>query len=126
MDIAVTSDKEEKLFSRRAITFTLAYGGATPSKGAARTELCKKLNLMPALTVITGIGQDYGSRSCRASAHSYSSKEALERFERRHITARLSKKEGKERKEEAAKPEQKEEKAKKEGKESKEDGEKAE
>ncbi len=108
MDIAVTSDKEEKLFSRRSIAFTIAYDGSTPSKETARTGLCKKLNLMPDLTVITAISQDYGSRTCSAHANSYASKDALQRFERRHTLSRLSK--GKEEgSKEEAKPEPKKE-----------------
>ncbi len=118
MDIAVTSDKEEKLYSRRSIAFSMTYDKSTPSKEQARTELCKRLNLMPDLTIITDIVQDYGTRTCTAHANSYASKDALQRFERRHVLSRLSKKEGGEKGEEKgeAKKDEKKGEAEKDGK----------
>ncbi len=79
--IEISENIEEKLFGRRRISFAAGFSGATPSKDEIRTELSKKLNLAPDLTVITNVTQVYGQRACKGSARSYSSRELMERFE---------------------------------------------
>lgn len=91
MEINILSNKEEKLFERSSIVFFMEYKNQTPSKEEAKVALCKKANLRPDFTVITSIEQAFGSKSCKAYAHSYSSKEALDRYERKHLLKRLEK-----------------------------------
>lgn len=92
MDIKIISNKEEKLFNRSRIEFSMAYAERTPSKEEAKVELCKKLNLRPEFTIITGIHQEFGSRMSMADAHTYLNKESLEKFEPKYLLNRLNKK----------------------------------
>ena len=95
MEVTVVSDSNNAMLGRREITFSVAQDDRTVSKEELKKELCKKLNLAPELTVITRIDQRFGARQSRGAAHSYKSKEDLERMEPRHIIARLTKKEKK-------------------------------
>jgi ribosomal protein S24E len=115
LEISILSNKEEKLFDRHSIVFSMEYDSRTPSKDEAKAELCRKVNLRPDFTVITSIEQEFGSRQCTARAHSYSSRESMERYETKHLLGRLAKKEAKASGEQAEKkePEAKAEKAEK-------------
>jgi ribosomal protein S24E len=119
MEISIISNKEEKLFNRSSIRFVLSYSGSTPSREEAKVELCKKASLRPDLTIITGIGQEFGTKQCTGSAHSYSAKADLDRFEHKYLLTRLVKKEKapEEAKEEKAKPSEKPKEEKAEAKE---------
>jgi ribosomal protein S24E len=84
MDISITSETENKLFSRKEILFTATYsGGRTPSREEIKEEICKKLSLNPDMTTVIKITQAYGRTSGEAMVHSYSKKEAMEGLTRK-------------------------------------------
>jgi len=98
MEMRITSDKENKLFNRREISITVEYDKGTPKKEDLARELCKKFNLSPDSTIIVNMEQGFGRKESTALAYSYKSKELLERYEPKHLLARLAKKKGKEEK----------------------------
>ncbi len=92
MDIDVTKDVQNKLLKRREIQFSLDYPDKTPSKDAVKEEICKKLNLNPASTVIVKIEQLYGGKKSACVVHSYESEEAM-KIEAKYLFERHGKKE---------------------------------
>lgn len=83
IEINITKDIENKLLERREIVFTASYVGKTPSKEELKESVCKKLNLNPDTTSIVKIEQRYGSMRSEVMVHSYSEKEAMERFSKK-------------------------------------------
>ena len=83
MEIKVTNQTENKLFDRKEIYLDVSYkGNATPSKEAMSQEICKKLSLNPALTVVTRIMQAFGNNSSEVLVYSYMKKETMVHIER--------------------------------------------
>jgi ribosomal protein S24E len=83
MEIKVTSQTENKLFDRKEIYLDVSYkGNATPSKESMSQEICKKLSLNPALTVVTKITQAFGNNSSEVLVYSYIKKETMAHIER--------------------------------------------
>jgi ribosomal protein S24E len=84
MDISISSEKENKLFSRKEILFTAtSTGSKTPSKEEVKEAICKKLSLNPDLTTVIKITQEYGSNVSEIIVHSYSKKEAMDSLVRK-------------------------------------------
>ncbi len=92
MDISITKDIQNKLLKRREIAFSLGYTDKTPQKDAVKEEICKKLGLNPASTVIIKIEQLYGGKRSACVAHSYESEEAM-KIEAKYLFERHGKKE---------------------------------
>ena len=109
MEIEILSKKEEKLFGRNEIVFSIISDNKTVSKQDALVVLCKKLNLKPDSTVITEIKQGFGARTSVGYAHAYLKADDIKRFEEKRLLDRASKKSGGA---EAAEPEVKKEEAK--------------
>lgn len=95
MEVSIMSDTNNPVMDRREIKFSVVQEGKTASRDEIKTEICKKLNLSPDATIITEIDQEFGVRRCSGSAHSYKSKEALEKAEPRYLLARLVKRDKK-------------------------------
>ncbi|MCL4411385.1 hypothetical protein M1329_00390 [Candidatus Marsarchaeota archaeon] len=95
MELRITEDKENKLIGRREVEFVIDGEVSTPPTSEVAKELCKKLNLNPDNTIVTSIRQQFGLRRAVCTAHSYSDKRAMERYERRHIAARATKRSSK-------------------------------
>ncbi len=91
MELRITYDKENKLIGRREVEFVIDGESSTPSTSEAARELCKKLSLNPDNTLVTSIKQQFGLRRAVCTAHSYSDRHALERYEERHILGRATK-----------------------------------
>ena len=92
MEIKVTSDSENALLNRREIKFYVISENATPSRESARTELCKKLGLDPAATIVVNMSQGFGVKRCECTAHAYKAEADLKKLEPKHIQERLVKK----------------------------------
>jgi len=103
MDLKITSDSENKLLNRREIKFVLEQDGGTMKKDELAKQLCKKLNLNPESTIIVKINQGFGRKESYGTAHSYDSKESLQKYEPKHLLERIGKKSSKEEKKEEAK-----------------------
>ncbi len=91
MDIGITKDVQNRLLKRREIQFSLIYPDRTPSEESVKEEICKKLNLDPASTVIVEIEQLYGGKRSTCIVHSYDSIEAM-KIEAGHLLERHKKK----------------------------------
>ncbi len=83
MEISILDDSENKLFERRELRIKATYEGKTPSRDEIKEGVCKKLNLSPDTFEIIRIDQGYGMRESEIVAHSYRSKESMERFARK-------------------------------------------
>ncbi len=94
MELKVNSDNENKLLGRREVSATATYTDKTPTKDEVKEQLCKKLNLDPALVEIREIKQQYGLRVSDITAYSYTDAQTM---------AKLVKKRGEKGKKAAAK-----------------------
>lgn len=124
MELSILSDSNDPNTGRRDIAFSVVQDDKTSSREEVKGELCKRLNISPDTTIITDIKQEFGVRRSMGTAHSYGTKEQLERSEPKYLLERLSKrakkqqegtppKEGpKQEKKEDAKEEKQKEKAK--------------
>lgn len=83
MDVSVLDDNENKLFDRRELRIRAVYEGKTPTRDEIRESVCKKLNLSPETFDIIRIDQGYGMRESEIIAHSYKSKESMDKFAKR-------------------------------------------
>ena len=83
MEVSILDDSENKLFDRRELRIKATYEGKTPSRDEIREGVCKKLNLSPDTFDIIRIDQGYGLRESEIVAHSYKSKESMEKFARK-------------------------------------------
>ncbi len=91
MNIHVISETENKLFDRKEIVCSVTLDDRTLSNEEAKREICKKMNLKPDATIITGIEQSFGIKHCTVYAHAYAKSSDIEKFEKKHILARLKK-----------------------------------
>lgn len=109
MELKIISDNEDKLLSRREIKFVVEDQSSTTDRYELTKEICKKLNINPEFTLVVRIDQGFGNKESSGIAHSYKSKELLEKFEPAHIISRIKKSEekrkSKEKPKEEAKPE---------------------
>ncbi len=112
MEVSILSDTNNPMMDRREIAFSVVQDDRTSSKDEIKQELCKKMNLSPESTIIVEVKQEFGMKRSSGMAHSYKTKEQMERSEPRYLIARLTKKGKKEAapKEEPKKEEKKEEK----------------
>ncbi|MCL5679840.1 MAG: 30S ribosomal protein S24e [Candidatus Marsarchaeota archaeon] len=95
MEIKISSDKENKLFKRREISFLVLGEEKTPSAMDVKRELCKKLNISPDATLVKELYQAFGERLCNGTAVSYENAESMAKNEQKHKIARRSKAEAK-------------------------------
>ena len=90
MELKIISKKEDKSFSRQDILFSVMQSGATLKRSEVHTELCKTLNLNPESTIIVKMAQRFGARESSATAHSYETKELMERYEPNYLLDRVA------------------------------------
>ncbi len=90
MELKIVSNTENKTFSRRDIMFSITQSGSTSKRVEVHAELCKALNLKPESTIIVKIDQHFGSKDSSAVAHSYETKELMERYEPRYLLDRVT------------------------------------
>ena len=95
MEVKITSSTENKLLNRKEIEFEAVQDGSTASRVELTKEICKKLSLHPDSTIIVRINQGFGSKESTGIAHSYASKEMLEKYEPKKLVARMVKRSGK-------------------------------
>jgi small subunit ribosomal protein S24e len=88
MELNVISTHDNKAIGRKEIEFSVLDVSGT-KRDAVKVELCKKANLDPKATIIVRINNSFGSMATTGTAHSYTSEEALKRYESRHLLERL-------------------------------------
>src|SRR5437016_6312857 len=95
MKIEIVSDTENNLLKRKEIRFSIMEDNGTVKKSDALAELSKSLNLSPESTIIVRLDQSFGARQCFGVAHSYKTREELERIEPKYLLSRGKPKEPK-------------------------------
>lgn len=91
MELKILSNTENKPFSRKDIVFSIVQGSSGISKRTdVHTELCKALNLKPESTVVVKIDQRFGAKESSGIAHSYETKEMMERYEPHYLLDRIA------------------------------------
>ena len=111
MEIEIDSKKNNPLFNRTEIYFTIQHEGeGTPNREIIRSELAEKLNAKKENIIIKNINSSFGVQQSKGYAKIYNSTKYSEKLERKHFLKRnqvSGKKEKEEKKEEEKKPEQK-------------------
>jgi len=92
MELKITANTENKLLNRKEITFMVEQDNSTAKRDELTKELCKKLSLNPDSTIIVRIDQGFGRKESSGVAHSYQSKEQLEKYEPKHVLSKVNKK----------------------------------
>jgi len=116
MEIEIDSKKNNPLFDRTEVHFTIQHEGEkTPNREIIRSELAEKLNAKKENIIINDIQSSSGIQKCIGYAKIYSSVKKAEEMERKYILKRNKisvKKEKKEREktETVGEPPQEEEK----------------
>jgi ribosomal protein S24E len=83
MELTIQSNEENKLMGRKEIRASATSTDKTPTKAEVKEELCKKLNLDPALSEIREIRQEYGLRVSDILLYAYDSKEIMDKSVRK-------------------------------------------
>ena len=95
MELNILSNNENKLLNRKEIRFSVMQDSSTVEREAVKREICKKLNLSPDSTIVVRIDQKFGGRESSGIAHSYGTKELLDKYESKKLLAKIGKKEAK-------------------------------
>ncbi len=107
MEIKITEDKKQPLFSRRLVVADVEFGeGKTPSRAELRSQIAKLVKVESKLLSVRKIVTGYGLRKATVEAYAYSSEAELEKLEPKHIKKRHASKakEGEEAQAQAAEP----------------------
>jgi len=81
MQIEVKKERDTPLLSRKRVTITAEYEGATPSRNDLRKEIAKKINAKENLVVLKHIYTRFGSQKAKIIAHVYNNEEDLKKLE---------------------------------------------
>ncbi|MFH0859738.1 MAG: hypothetical protein V1921_00900 [Candidatus Altiarchaeota archaeon] len=84
MEIEIKNERDNKLLSRREVTFKVKYEGATPSMKQVRGDLIKKLKADEKLLVVDNIRSEFGARVASGYAKVYGNINAM-KIEPEHI-----------------------------------------
>lgn len=88
MEILITSDKQNELLSRREVTFTLNFNGATPSRKLVQAKLAAMVNAGKEQVVLDSMKSRFGISVLTGSARVYQNKEDLVKLERGYLMTR--------------------------------------
>ena len=76
------------MIGRKEIEFSV-FARRGVKRDELKAELCKKLNISPASTIIVRIDSGFGSKMSTGIAHSYANEETLKKYESRRLLERL-------------------------------------
>jgi len=111
MEIEIDSEKNNPLFNRTEVRFTIIHAGeGTPNREIIRSELAEKLNVKKENIIINNINSSFGVQQSVGYAKIYTSSKISQELERKYILKRnkvIGKQEKKkeEKKESEGKPE---------------------
>ncbi len=89
MELKITAQKENALFERREVRFTLKHDGATtPSRAQVRQQLAAELGTKTENVIVDSLEAQYGRGVTDGSARAYKSIEAARGTERVHFQKR--------------------------------------
>ncbi|HVC58326.1 MAG TPA: hypothetical protein VND15_02525 [Candidatus Acidoferrales bacterium] len=88
MELKILSDKQNTLLKRKEVTFSITHESSTMSKAEILKEVSKKLSLNPESTIVINVNQHFGEKTSTGVAHSYESKQDLEKVEKKYLLKR--------------------------------------
>lgn len=89
MDLKITQQKENALFGRKDVRFSIAHAGeTTPSRTQVRQLVASELGTKTENVVIDSMESEYGRGATAGSARAYKSAEAARATERTHLLKR--------------------------------------
>lgn len=89
MDIEVTSRKENKLLSRTELELSVKHPNApTPKRDEVRDLISKSLGFSKDGLVVASMKSSFGNNETYVFAKAYSSKDAVAKWENKHILVR--------------------------------------
>jgi small subunit ribosomal protein S24e len=88
MDFELTHDEKNELLSRREISFTLTFEGATPSRKSIQEKLAALLNKNENLMVLDSLKTSFGKMEVTGVARVYDSEETLQKTEHEYLLKR--------------------------------------
>lgn len=110
MDIEITEKKNNPLFNRTEVHFTINHEGeGTPNREIIRSEIADKLNVKKENIIINNITSSFGIQKSRGYAKIYSSPKNIENLERKYILNRNKSAQKEKKKEDESKKSNKEE-----------------
>ncbi len=89
MDIEINEKKNNPLFNRMEVHFTINHEGeGTPNREIIRSEIAEKLNVKKENIIINNITSSFGIQKSRGYAKIYSSSKKVDTLERKYILKR--------------------------------------
>lgn len=89
MDIEINEKKNNPLFNRTEVHFTINHEGeGTPNREIIRSEIADKLNVKKENIIINNITSSFGIQKSRGYAKIYTSPKKAETLERKYILKR--------------------------------------
>jgi ribosomal protein S24E len=98
----ISSKNEKPLLSRTELLAKIAFDSATPRRSEIREKAAEAVKADESCVAVTGIKNDFGSKSASVTVHVYKSKEDLEKYESKVVKKRHSPKKNAEAAPEAA------------------------
>jgi len=89
MEIEINEKKNNPLFNRTEVHFTIIHEGeGTPNREIIRSEIADKLNVKKENVIINNINSSFGIQKSRGYAKIYSTPKNAENLERKYILKR--------------------------------------
>ena len=88
MELKISSKKEQPLLSRTELLAKIAFDSATPDRSEVRKKIAEAVKADEQCVAVTGIKNEFGSKSASVTVHVYKSKEDMEKYESRVVKQR--------------------------------------
>jgi small subunit ribosomal protein S24e len=113
MKLELLKERETPLLSRKRVTLSASYEGATPARKELRKSVAKKVSADEKLVILKHIYTRFGQHKAKVIAHVYEDEKAMNKLEEEYLLKKHREKK-EEKKEEGgeAKPEEKKEEPK--------------
>lgn len=85
MNLKVIDQKENVLLSRKEVSASISFDGATPSRKDVQKEVAKAVKAKEDMTIIKQIDTEYGSSFAKVYAHIYSDEAVMKKLERKNL-----------------------------------------
>ena len=102
MEVKINATSDNKLLERKEVEAEVSFAGPTPKKHDIKEAIAHKIGANPELVVLREVGNEYGRKTVKVSAHVYTDMDKLKKVEPEHLQKRMGMVE--EKKPEAEKP----------------------
>ena len=92
-DFTIVKEKESPLLSRKRVTLSATFTGATPSRLELAQEVAKLTKTKPEHVVVRHIYTRFGKGEAKVICHCYEKVEDMERLEEQHLKIKHKSKE---------------------------------